>query len=573
MHDIKQARQIEPPTAARDATAPTGATAFADNRSSTDGLRQLRALADASPQVAAQRRLNARAQQESRRAPQAGMSSPALQRKSLAGLSAGAALAEANQVYFTNGAKSMPRLWNIPGLDQPSRTELLQDIAGRAGRLGVEIDGKLGAAGWNPNPADSGKELVASFDPLRVRFAGQYGPPPGRNMVLDYHFGDKWSGYVIHVNDAGIPIPINQEMHEPLPGVRGAPPAGKYSNIHAVHRGANPNVLANNGDADSATKIAGEGARWQCIASHGGVARDDSRIYTNESSDTPLTPNVRYIIFPDLWKSWAATFDKKYNIADATVAEELTAANIRVTTKDGVVNRAVGVAAASTMRYGIDIPVDDPGPARQTDLNPKTIKYLFIKKKKPVIETRKTLDAEVTDAKTELARRPGVTIKDFGGGYVQDKVFAFLCETTAAAVPAGMPNYTEVAERHATFSYPGYRAPKLDSLAAQTAQGTQVGAGADKYAEEKTARYEEFVTSFKNDIAEAGIAMPDGGDVDTFVRQHVAEWPDVASALPQNWYTREHDAVAPEDFYAEALEQYRAELEGDDDDGAGEADG
>jgi hypothetical protein len=571
MRDTKQARHIEPLTTAGSATASAGTAAFADNRSATDGLRQLRALADASPQVAAQRRLNTRAQQGGRHAPQAGMPSAAVQRKSMAGLSAGAALAEANQVYFTNGAKSMPRLWNIAGLDKPNRTELLQDIAGRAGRLGVEIDGKLGVAGWNPNHADSGKEQVASFDPLRVRFAGQYGAPPRKNMALDYHFGDKWSGYVIHVNDSG--KVINQEMHEPVPGVRGAPPEGKYSNVHAVHRGEDdPGILANSDDADSATKIAGEGARWQCIASHGGVARDDSRIYTNESSDTPLTPNVRYVAFPDLWKSWAATFDKKYNIADATVAEELTAANIRVTTKDGVVDRAVGVAAASTMRYGIDIPVDDPRPARQTDLNPKTIKYLFIKKKKPVIETRKTLDAEVTDAKTELAQRPGITIKDFGGGYVQDKVFAFLCETTALAVPAGMPGYTEVADRHTTFTYPGYRGPKLDDLAAQTAQGAQVGAGAARYAAEKTARYEEFVASFKNDIAEAGIAMPDGGDVDTFVRQHVAEWPGVASALPQNWYKREHDAVAPEDFYAEALEQYRAELEGDDDDGAGEAD-
>jgi hypothetical protein len=49
--------------------------------------------------------------------------------------------------------------------------------------------------------------------------------------------------------------------------------AGQYSNKHVATGG----VLANAADADSATKIAGEGARWKIIADNAGTIRDATK--------------------------------------------------------------------------------------------------------------------------------------------------------------------------------------------------------------------------------------------------------------------------------------------------------
>jgi hypothetical protein len=273
------------------------------------------------------------------------------QRKTLTGLSVGSAVAGANEVYFSGGGHEVAGYWNMPLITRSTRAGLLQAIAKQAGELGHEIDARVGPSGWNFAAEDAEKPGVAFFDPIRVRFTGQYGAnDPRENMRLDYHFGNNWSGYVIHVVDSG--KGIDMAMHD-RDAVDALDDTTEYSSIHDIDP-LPTGPLEQDDSADAVTKLAGEGARWQCIGENAGVVRDDTRIYTNENGDNALTEKVRSVQFQVLWKSWQATFDKAYGIRDATVVEKLKQPNIQVNTLNGVVDRAEAPANSTHMRQGID---------------------------------------------------------------------------------------------------------------------------------------------------------------------------------------------------------------------------
>lgn len=72
---------------------------------------------------------------------------------------------------------------------------------------------------------------------------------------------------------------------------------------------------------DSITKIAGEGARWQCVqaAALAGTLRNSSKFYTQN----PGGVGFRYVTFQTLWGAWGTIFQSAFSIPNATVAAAL----------------------------------------------------------------------------------------------------------------------------------------------------------------------------------------------------------------------------------------------------------
>ncbi len=117
----------------------------------------------------------------------------------------------------------------------------------------------------------------------------------------------------------------------------------KFSNVHDKHDGNSPlpapNILAETlGGAehnlDAYTKLAGEGARWQCVRRHAANLHDDSLFYTAHATDAN---KVLAIDFKTLWITWAETFDKDYDIADNVVAAKLRDGQVRRKVKRNVI--------------------------------------------------------------------------------------------------------------------------------------------------------------------------------------------------------------------------------------------
>lgn len=66
---------------------------------------------------------------------------------------------------------------------------------------------------------------------------------------------------------------------------------------------------------DAYTKLAGEGARFQCVRRNIGRITNNTVIYAAGEKE-----GVR---FSELWLTWSASFDKEYDISDRTVAQKL----------------------------------------------------------------------------------------------------------------------------------------------------------------------------------------------------------------------------------------------------------
>lgn len=68
---------------------------------------------------------------------------------------------------------------------------------------------------------------------------------------------------------------------------------------------------------DARTKLLGEGARWNCVRDNMDKITDFSKLYTIKGNE------VFWIIFADLWKTWASNFDSMFGISDETVKDSL----------------------------------------------------------------------------------------------------------------------------------------------------------------------------------------------------------------------------------------------------------
>jgi hypothetical protein len=405
-----------------------------------------------------------------------------LQLKAITGLNKGQEGTEKNVVWIGNGKQETDRFWLVDAGEEASRALLLKKIATIGGELGNQID-LIVDNNWLFDPVKLGQNSQY-YDPLMVRISGIYN---GTSLAVDYHFGSGFSGYVIRVDDDGT---VETMVDQP----KGNLNEGEFSNVHDVDNQQGP--LVETDSSDAVTKIAGEGARWEAVRNASAFIRDNSHFYTNENTGNKLTPNVRHVSFPDLWKSWKETFGKAYNIPDTKVASKLKEENIKVTTSKGVEDVAVKSNLSTSMRYNQDICVDGVKPGNQEDLNTKRVsfyKFTLLNKIKGNMDYDEQVDAVTENIKS----LEGVTIRDIGG-CTGLTTFEYLLE-----VAGGVPNLEgAVCEQIGdAITYPKYRDDSVPKLAPNSYK-PRLDEGARAYLGLKRARYNGILTEALRQLEE-----------------------------------------------------------------------
>ena len=234
--------------------------------------------------------------------------------------------------------------------DYPDKKGALEAIAEKAGEIGnrvhdwgkpggtagiVEGVGKTGTKRWEPQKmftrleAELNKDEVATLDPFMLRASAAYGPETGRQTLdLVYQHAAAFQGYVETVHDTG-----NTEASPPATMFHGSDKENPFGNRRPVYgdlheKTGSTNLLGLTGGPtrqglDAYTKLAGEGARWECVRKHMDKLANDSIFYCVDPANKDS--NVRGLRFDELWVSWASHFEKRYNIPNAKVISLLQA--------------------------------------------------------------------------------------------------------------------------------------------------------------------------------------------------------------------------------------------------------
>lgn len=181
---------------------------------------------------------------------------------------------------------------------------------------------------WTPLSSALGDAALKSLDPFffATKVPFKIGEAQ-HTLELTYQHAAGWTGYVESVYDSSnvatssVPSMYDLSTEAPLKGTK---PVGEhyrnllYSNKHDYHAGTNL-LTSSTGATDVAfdayTKLAGEGARWQCVRKHGAALQDDSMFFVSHTDGTK-----RGISFRVLWLNWRDVFNKAYDIPDGEVA-------------------------------------------------------------------------------------------------------------------------------------------------------------------------------------------------------------------------------------------------------------
>lgn len=166
--------------------------------------------------------------------------------------------------------------------------------------------------------------MLQLTDPFQLLVRVKYSP---QNEVLEIkaEFGDAYNGYIISIKDSGNGVYAFMASTGTISATDtsiGIP--GTYSNIHHVQKGGSQkdriqNIgkmatkFENEKGIDAYTKVIGEGARFNCVASLGTKIADDTKFYYRMSDK-----EWSYISFEGLWSNWAS-FGKKFGIKDDDV--------------------------------------------------------------------------------------------------------------------------------------------------------------------------------------------------------------------------------------------------------------
>lgn len=138
-------------------------------------------------------------------------------------------------------------------------------------------------------------------------------------IILYYHFGPFNHGYIVQIYDNGSNgiMSYEQMLSE-----------GEYRNIHNTTQ--NDTILNQTNDKndnikfDSYTKLAGEGARFQCVRNHIKKIRNNSKFFTFKTKQNQNNRRqIKYVYFHTLWSSWGDKYNHKFNIPNNEVINKL----------------------------------------------------------------------------------------------------------------------------------------------------------------------------------------------------------------------------------------------------------
>lgn len=110
-----------------------------------------------------------------------------------------------------------------------------------------------------------------------------------------------------------LPPPRTRRPAHGSPGPTGRGPLPSSNRHDDKDTGGIAGLTSGTGEknVDAYTKIAGEGARWQCVRKHASKLKNDSRFFTANPADDQT---VFAIPFKTLWLNWKTGFHNKYDI-------------------------------------------------------------------------------------------------------------------------------------------------------------------------------------------------------------------------------------------------------------------
>ena len=190
---------------------------------------------------------------------------------------------------------------------------------------------------WTPDTRALNDNTVNFLDPFFYEGLAKWGDKSqGEEKYLGfmYQHAKNFTGYVESILDTSNPnAPRVSSMYDAntesaLAGTETDDRNLKFSNIHDTSDNTNLLDMTGSGGAeknlDAYTKIAGEGARWQCVRNHAAKLKNNSCFFTT----CGIPGKVRAVTFKHLWLSWKDYFGKKYDITDNTVAYILANTNL-----------------------------------------------------------------------------------------------------------------------------------------------------------------------------------------------------------------------------------------------------
>lgn len=212
---------------------------------------------------------------------------------------------------------------------QPKKADALYLAAGANADVGATVDAEakhawgLGAnEKWTLRERDFDNANVDSIDPFLYRLTVPYGTANDR-LALTFQHAKKFTGYIVNVQDTTNTLATGgASMFVGEAPLRGG--GTGFSNVHDTSQQTGllgQTYKATEVGLDAYTKIAGEGARWNCVREHW-YLQNNSMFYVRRKLDNGVWTNTG-VSFITLWNSWESVFGKRYGISDKEVARAI----------------------------------------------------------------------------------------------------------------------------------------------------------------------------------------------------------------------------------------------------------
>lgn len=274
-----------------------------------------------------------------------------VQRKNLTQANLAAGLTDTGEKLPIVGGKSgfVGRVYAVTlGDTAADRTQALVAAAAK----NAEIGSRLAGTNWQGAAAQLDQEKFKELDPFFLQVTVNFRHnSEAHQLQLRYQHAKNFTGYVVALKDTSnealqalSPMDVPKGSQDPMRE------GFKYSNRHDETDGGGIAGLTSGTaekNVDAYTKIAGEGARWQCVRKHASKLKNGSRFFTKNPSDEQT---VFAIAFEKLWRNWKAGFNNKYDIPDAEVAQALGAGG----TLEAARGPAIARSTLTTDDYDLD---------------------------------------------------------------------------------------------------------------------------------------------------------------------------------------------------------------------------
>jgi hypothetical protein len=219
-----------------------------------------------------------------------------------------------------------------------SKAEALQVAAKRNAIVGKTVDDKAASVWgyadksrqWTFGTENLNKPAFPAIDPFHFEVVVPFKSATDKPDMLRLRFqhASSFTGYVESISDtsnpatSASPAMYDFKLESPLKNTVVGGRNLQFSNRHA--KGGTTNLLAETGGSsehslDAYTKIAGEGARWQCVRAHAAKLQDNSYFFVTN------VDGLYGITFRDLWLNWLTVFNKTYDVPDADVSAAIRA--------------------------------------------------------------------------------------------------------------------------------------------------------------------------------------------------------------------------------------------------------